>query len=77
MMVKLNGCIFRLKWWLNKKCNDIWNKATDFHHKEIPKTGSTHTCLAVITTNAVLKKDENYFLQKLLKECKYIEKGKR
>ena len=35
---------------------------------------SKHTCLAVISLDFVLKKDENYYQQVLLKECKYIEK---
>ena len=39
---------------------------------EIPKVGSNYTCLEVILINLVLKKDENYYLQVFLKECKYI-----
>ena len=35
---------------------------------------SNHTCLAVISLDSVLKKDDNYHLQVFLKECKYIEK---
>ena len=41
---------------------------------QIPKVDSNHTCLALISLNFVLKKDESYFLQVFLKECKYIEK---
>ena len=33
-----------------------------------------HTCLAIITLDSVLKEDENYYSQVLLKECKYVEK---
>ena len=33
-----------------------------------------HTCLAVISLDYALKKDENYYSQVFLKECKYIEK---
>ena len=33
-----------------------------------------HTCLAVISLDSALKKDENYYLQVFLKECKYTEK---
>ena len=33
-----------------------------------------HTCLAVNTLDFALTKDENYYLQLFLKECKYIEK---
>ena len=35
---------------------------------------SNHICLAVISLQSVLKKDENYYPQVFLKECKYIEK---
>ena len=35
---------------------------------------SFHTCLAVISLDSALKKDENYYLKVFLKECKYIEK---
>ena len=35
---------------------------------------SNHTCLAAISLDSALKKDENYYLQVFLKECKYIEK---
>ena len=35
---------------------------------------SNHPCLAVISLDSALKKDDNYYLQVLLKECKYIEK---
>ena len=46
-------------------------------HKEIPKVDSNHsnhTCLAVTSLDSALKKDENYFPQVFLKECKCIEK---
>ena len=36
--------------------------------------GSNHTCLALIKIDFSLKKDENYYLQVFVKECKYIEK---
>ena len=35
---------------------------------------SNHTCLAVISLDSALKRDENYHPQVFLKECKYIEK---
>ena len=35
---------------------------------------SNHTCLAIISLDSALKKDENYYPQVFLKECKYIEK---
>ena len=41
------------------------------------EANSNYICLSVILIDSVLKKDENYFLQKFLKECKYMEKEKR
>ena len=35
---------------------------------------SNHTCLAVMSFDSALKKDENYYLQVFLKDCKYTEK---
>ena len=35
---------------------------------------SNRTCLAVASLDSPLKKDEDYYLQVLLKECKYIKK---
>ena len=48
------------------------DEATDFHDKEIHKVASDYMSLAVIRINSALKKDENYYPQALLKECKYI-----
>ena len=50
------------------------NEVTDFYDKKIPKLDSNHTCLAVISLDSALKKDDNYYPQVFLKECKYIEK---
>ena len=41
------------------------------------EASSSYLCLSVILIDSVLKKDENYFLQKFLKGCKYMEKEKR
>ena len=35
---------------------------------------SNHTCLPVISLDSSRKKDDNYYLQVFLKECKHIEK---
>ena len=35
---------------------------------------SNYTYLAVISLDSALKKDDNYYLQVFLRECKYIEK---
>ena len=45
-------------------------KLQTFTIKKIPKLGSNHTCLAVISLDSALKKDDNYYLQVFLKECK-------
>ena len=41
---------------------------------KIKSPGDDHACLAVISLESALKEDDNYYLQVLLKECKYIEK---
>ena len=48
----------------------IKNEVTDFYDKKIPKVDSNHTCLAVISLDSALKKDDNYYAQVFLKECK-------
>ena len=58
---------------LKTKVKSHGDEVTDFLREKIPKVGSNHTCLAVITLDSALKKDDNYYLQVLLKECKYIE----
>ena len=35
---------------------------------------SNYTCLAVTSLDSALKKDEKYYPQVFLKECKYIKK---
>ena len=45
------------------------DKVTNFCDKKIPKGDSNHTCLAVISSDSALKKDENYSPQVFLKEC--------
>ena len=45
-----------------KPCGD---EVIDFYDKEIHNAGSNHTCLAVISLDSALKKDENYYLQVL------------
>ena len=61
---------------LKTKIKSRGDKVTDFYDKKIPKVARTyvnHTCLAVTSLDCALKKDENYYLQVLLKEYKYIE----
>ena len=59
---------------LKTKIKSHDNEVTNFYNKKIPKLDSNRTCLAVISLDSTLKKDENYYLQVFLKECKYIEK---
>ena len=44
------------------------------HGDEVRFLDSNYTCLAVISLNSALKKDDNCYPQVLLKECKHIEK---
>ena len=46
------------------------DKVTDFYDKKVPKVDSYLTCLAVISLDSALKKDENYYPQ----QSKHIEK---
>ena len=59
---------------MKTKIKSHGDEVTDFYYKEIPKMDSNHTCLAVFSLDSALKKDENYYLELFLKECKYIEK---
>ena len=47
----------------------------NFYNKKILNVDSNHTCLAVISLDSSLKKDENYYPQVFFKKCKYIEKN--
>ena len=62
------------KEFLKTKIKSHGDEITDFSDKEIPKVDSNHTCLAVISLDSALKKDDNYYPQVFLKERKYIEK---
>ena len=59
---------------MKTKIKSHGNNVTDFYDKKIPKVDSTHTCLAIISLDSVLQKDDNYYPQVFLKECKCIEK---
>ena len=50
------------------------DEVTDFYDKKIPKVHCNHTCLAVISLDSALKKDDNYYPQVFLKECKFVDK---
>ena len=77
MLLEKNNLITTLatiKQYLKTKTRSHGDEVTDFYDKEIPKVDSNRTCLAVISLEFVLKKDESYYPQVFLKECKYIEK---
>lgn len=51
----------------------IWcwyNDAIYFQDQQVPIVGSNYTCLEAILIDS-LKKDENYYPQIFLEECKY------
>ena len=50
------------------------DEVTDFYDKKVPKLNSIHTCLAVISLDSDIKKDDNYYPHVFLRECKYIGK---
>ena len=60
---------------LKTKIKSLSDEVTDFYDKNIPKIDSNHTCLALISSDSALKKDDNYYLQGFLKECKHIGKN--
>ena len=39
------------------------DEVTDFYDKKIPKIESNHTCLAIISLDSAVKKDDNYYPQ--------------
>ena len=59
---------------MKTKIKSHGNEFTDFYDKKIPKLDSIHTCLAIINLDSALKKNDNYYPQVFLKECKYIAK---
>ena len=59
--------------YLKTKIKSHGDEVTDFRNKKI--LSQTHTCLAVVSLDSPLKKDNKYNLQVFLKEYKYIEKN--
>ena len=49
------------KEFLKTKIRSHSDEVTDSYDKEIPKMGSNHTCLALISLDSALKKDENCY----------------
>ena len=62
------------KEFLKTKRQSHGDEVTDFYDREIPKVGSSYTCLPVSSLDSALKKDENYYPEVFLKECKFIER---
>ena len=56
-----------IKNFLKTKIKSYGDEVTDFYDKEIIKVDSDCTCLAVISLDSALKKDENYYPQVFLK----------
>ena len=48
--------------------------AMTFSSMKIPKVDPNRTYLAVITLDSAVKKNDKYYPQVFLKDCKYIEK---
>ena len=65
--------VYNNKFW-KTKIKFHGDEVTDFCDKEIAKVDSNQNCLVVITLDSVLKKDDSYYPQIFLKECRYIEK---
>ena len=77
MLISKRNLIARLSiinFFLITKIKSHGDDVTDFYDKKIPKVDSNYTCLAVISLDSAIKKDNSYYLQVFLKECKYIEK---
>ena len=59
--------VYKSCFFLKTEIKSYGDKVTDFYDKKFFKVGSHHTCLAVISLDSALKKDENYYLQVFLK----------
>ena len=44
---------------MKTKTKSYGDEALDFHDKEVPKVGSSYTCLAVTSLDSIFKMDEN------------------
>ena len=66
-----------IKTFMKTKIKASDNEATDYHHKEILKVGSSYTCLAVILIDFILKKRETITLRCFQKNLKTLKKNKK
>ena len=48
--------------YLKTKIKSHGDEVTDFYDKMFPKLDSNHTCLAVLSLDSALKKNDNYYL---------------
>ena len=55
---------------MKTKVESYGDEVTDVYDKEIPKMDSNHTCLAVISLDSALQKDENYLDKKSVNTVK-------
>ena len=53
--------------YLKTKIKSHRDEVTDFYDKKIPKVDCNHTCLAVISFDSALKKDDNYYQTSVFK----------
>ena len=53
---KVSADIRKKKKKLKTKIKSYNDELTDFHNKEMPKAGSSHTCLTVITIDFAFRK---------------------
>ena len=60
--------------YLKSKIKSHGDEVTDLYDEEITQLDSNRTCLAEISLDYALKKDDDYYPQVFLKKCKYIEK---
>ena len=63
-----------IKEFLETKIKSHGDEVIDFYDKKVPNVCSNDTCLALITLDSAVKKDDNYYVQMFLKECKCVQK---
>ena len=63
------------KKYLKTKIKSHGDEVADFYDKEIPKVDSNHTCSAVVSFGAAIKKYKIYYPKVFFKECKCIKKN--
>ena len=59
---------------MKTKIKSHGDEIIDFYFEEVPKLCSNHNCLAVVSLDSDLKKNDSYYPQVFLRDCKYVEK---